>query len=215
MSNITPPNLKFFNELFEINKKLFFIIMVIMFLVIRMLINDILTQSIPNYEELNKEGSMLIFQVFTLLNYIWTPFALLWKFTVISFLIWVMAFVYGFKVSYLKLWQVVMVSEIVFIIPDLIIFLKFSLSSASIKTSEIQNYYPFSILSILNTENIPKKFHYPFKTINIFEAIYIFFLVAGFHHISRRTLKKSFGVIVFGYALFLVLWLLFYILSYR
>jgi hypothetical protein len=215
MSAQNSPKTSYLIDLFDVDKKTFFIIMVLIFLFIRMLMNDIINESIPNYEELNNDGSLLIFQVFKLLNYIWTPFALLWKFTVISFLIWVMAFIYGYKVSYLRLWQIVMISESIFIFPELISFLKFSLFSTDLKTTEIQNYYPLSILSFLDTENIPKKFHYPFKTLNIFELLYAFLLAIGFKHISKRSFENSFYVIVFGYLLFLVLWLIFYIITYR
>jgi len=215
MSSLDSPNSSFVNDIFDVNKKTFFTVMVLLFLIIRMLTNDIINDSIPNYDELNNDGSLLIFQVFKLLNYIWTPFALLWKFTVISFLIWVMAFIYGYKVSYQRLWQIVLISEIIFIFPELISFLKFSLFSTDLKTTEIQNYYPLSILSFLDTENIPKKFHYPFKTLNIFEFLYTFLLAIGFKHISKRSFENSFYVIVFGYLLFLVLWLIFYIITYR
>jgi hypothetical protein len=205
----------YFTELFEVNKKLFFVVLVILFLIIRMLINEIIIESIPNYQELLNDGSLMIFQIFNTLNYIWTPFALLWKFTVTAFLIWSMSFLFGYRVGFSQLWQLAMLSEMVFLLPEIVKFIHLTFSNANLTAIDIQNYYPLSILSFFNTENIPKKFHYPLKSFNLFEIVYVLHLIFGFQYLSKRNLKNAFWVIVFGYVLFFLLWLLFFSLSYR
>jgi hypothetical protein len=202
-------------ELFDVDKKLFFILLTASFILIKFLLNDVILNSIPNHEELTNDGSLFIFQIFNTLHYLWTPFALLWKFTVISFVIWVMSFIFGYKVGFIQLWQIVLVSEVVFLFPEIIKLFRFIVFLPNHTTSEIQNYYPLSTLSFFNTENLPKKFHYPLKTFNLFEIIYGLLLTFGFQMISKRSFKNSLNVIVFGYGLFLLLWLIFYVLSYR
>jgi hypothetical protein len=186
-----------------------------LFLSIRFVTNDLILQSIPGYEKLEAEGSFSIFHIFNTLNYIWTPFALLWKFTLISFLIWTGAFAFGYKTSYIKLWQFVLVAELIFVFPELIKLIYFIQPSDSVTYLDVKNFYPLSLFSLVDQESISPKYIYPLQAINLFEVVYMIFLVLGFHSISRRSIKESFVVILFSYVLFFLLWLLFYILVYK
>lgn len=199
----------------DFDKRLFFLILVILFLSIRFVTNDLILQSIPGYEKLEADGSFSIFHIFNTLNYIWTPFALLWKFTLSSFIIWTGAFAFGYKTSYLKLWQFLLVAELIFVFPELIKLIYFIQPSDSVSYLDVKNFYPLSLLSLVNQESISPKYIYPLQAINIFEVIYVTLLVLGFHTISRRSIKESFIVILFSYVLFFLLWLLFYIVVYK
>lgn len=199
----------------DFDKKLFFLILVILFLLIRFVTNDLILQTIPGYEKLEADGSFSIFHIFNALNYIWTPFALLWKFTLSSFIIWTGAFAFGYKTSYLKLWQFILVAELIFVFPELIKLIYFIQPSDSVTYLDVKNFYPFSLLSLVNQETISPKYIYPLQAINLFEVIYVTLLVLGFHSISRRSIKESFIVVLFSYVLFFLLWLLFYILVYK
>jgi hypothetical protein len=199
----------------DFDKRLFFVILVILFLSIRYVTNDLILQSIPGYEKLEADGSFSIFHIFNALNYIWTPFALLWKFTLISFVIWTGAFAFGYKTSYKNLWQFVLVAELIFVFPELIKLIYFIQPSDSVTYLDVKNFYPLSLLSFVNQESISPKYIYPLQALNLFEVLYVVFLVLGFHSISRRSIKESFVVILFSYVLFFLLWLLFYILVYK
>lgn len=199
----------------DFDKRLFFLILVILFLLVRYVTNDLILQSIPGYDKLESEGSFMIFHVFNALNYIWTPFALLWKFTATAFLIWLGAFAFGYKVPFVRLWQFVLVAEFIFIIPELIKMLVYIKPSDSVTYEEIRDYYPLSLFSMVNPESVAPKYHYPLRAINLFELIYVVFLVFGFHTVSRRTLTESTFVILFSYVLMFLFWLLFYSLVYK
>ncbi|MCL6259088.1 sulfate ABC transporter permease [Aquiflexum sp. TKW24L] len=199
----------------DFDKRLFFLILVILFLLIRYVTNDLILQSIPGYDKLESEGSFMIFHIFNALNYIWTPFALLWKFTATAFVIWLGAFAFGYKAPFVRLWQFVLVAELIFIVPEVIKMLVYIKPSDSVTFEEIRDYYPMSLFSLVDAENISPRYHYPLRAINLFEVIYIVSLIFGFHTVCRRSLAESTLVILFSYVLMFLLWLLFYSLVYE
>jgi hypothetical protein len=199
----------------DFDKRLFFLVLVILFLLIRYVTNDLILQSIPGYEKLESEGSFMIFHVFNALNYLWTPFALLWKFTATAFVIWLGAFAFGYKVPFVRLWQFVLVAEFIFIVPELIKMLVYIKPSDSVTYEEIRDYYPLSLFSLVDPQSVAAKYHYPLRAINLFEVVYIFFLILGFHTVSRRTMAESTIVVLFSYVMMFLLWLLFYSMVYK
>lgn len=202
-------------DIIDFDKRLFFLVLVILFLLIRYVTNDLILQSIPGYEQLEAEGSFTIFHIFNALNYLWTPFALIWKFTLTAFVIWTGGFAFGYKTSFVKLWQFILVAEIIFVFPELIKLLYFIQPSDSVTYLEVKNFYPLSLYNLIDPENILAKFIYPLQVINLFEILYIFVLILGFHTISRRNLKESTLVILFSYIICLLMWLGFFIMVYK
>jgi hypothetical protein len=202
-------------SILDFDKRLFFLILVLFFILIRYITNDLIMQSIPGYEKLESDGSFTLFHIFNTLNYIWTPFALLWKFTLTAFIIWTGSFAFGYKVPFVKLWQFVLFAEIIFVLPELIKMIYFIQPSDSVTYSEIRDFYPLSLFSLIDPEQFAVKYHYPLRAFNLFELVYIFLLVLGFHAISKRSISESLTVISFSYVLFFLLWLLFFILVYK
>ncbi|EKB49685.1 hypothetical protein [Cecembia lonarensis] len=202
-------------SLLDFDKRVFFLILVIFFLVVRFLTNDIILRSIPGYSELEGEGSFTIFHIFNTLNYLWTPFSLLWKFTLTAFIIWTGSFAFGYKVPFMKLWHLALFGELIFLLPEIIKLIYFIQPQEGISFQEIRDFYPLSLYSLFNSVEIPKQYHYPLRSLNIFELIYIGFLTLGFHSISRQKIPTSFLVILGSYVSFFLLWLLFYILVYK
>ncbi len=83
------------NEAIDFDKRIFFLFLVLTFLVIRYLTNTLILEAIPESDRLDAQGDLMFFHIFNTLNYIWTPFALLWKFTVIAFLFWSIGLMVG------------------------------------------------------------------------------------------------------------------------
>lgn len=202
-------------SILDFDKRIFFFILVLFFVTIRYITNDLILQSIPGYEKLEEEGSFMIFHIFNTLNYLWTPFALLWKFTLTAFLIWTGAFAFGYKISFKRLWQYVMVAEVIFILPELFKMIYFIQPSENVSFQEIRDYYPLSLFSLVDSASIPIRYHYPLRAINLFEVIYIYLLTLGFQYLTNRSISTSFFVILFSYVVFFLLWLGFYILVYK
>jgi len=202
-------------ETLDFDKRLFFLVLVTFFFVIRYLTNSLLLESIPDYSRLEGQGDLLFFHIFNTLNYIWTPFSLLWKFTVIAFLFWSIGLMIGFKTKFKELWKFALVAELIFIFPELIRLLVYLDPSSNVTYLEIQNFEPFSALWIVGPQNIDQRYHYPLSVLTIFELFYGVLWVLGYHALSRRSLKESALVVLISYFLPLLIWLGFYIAAYR
>ncbi|OOG72758.1 sulfate ABC transporter permease [Algoriphagus sp. A40] len=202
-------------ELIDFDKRLYFFILVIIFLIIRYLTNTLVLESIPDYENLDQQGGLMFFHIFNMLNYLWTPFALLWKFTVTAFLFWSLGLMIGYKANFKELWKFALVAEVVFILPELLRLLVYMNPSGAVTYSDIQNFEPLSALWIVGPSNVAEKYHYPLSVLNIFELMYGALWVLGFHTISRRTVEESTVVVLVAYFLPLLLWLGFFIGAYR
>ncbi len=202
-------------ELIDFDKRLYFLILVIIFLVIRYLTNTLILESIPDYENVDQQGGLMFFHIFNLLNYVWTPFALLWKFTVIAFLFWSIGLMIGYKANFKELWKFALVAEVIFIFPELLRLLVYMNPSGNVTYLDIQNFEPLSALWLVGPGNVEDKYLYPLSVLNIFELIYGAVWVLGYHTISRRSLEESTLVVLIAYFLPLLIWLGFYIGAYR
>lgn len=203
------------SEAIDFDKRLFFVLLIGIFLTIRYLTNDLILETIPDSERLDAQGDLMFFHIFNTLNYIWTPFALLWKFTVIAFLFWSIGLTIGYKVKFKVLWQFALVAEFIFIFPELLRLLWYMNPTGSVSYLEIQNFEPLSALWLIGPENLEEKFHYPLSVINVFELLYGMAWVLGFHALSRRSVQESIPVVLLSYFLPLLLWLAFYTASFR
>ena len=157
-----PPSLlsQRLQELIDFDKRLYFFVLVVIFLVIRYLTNTLILESIPDYENLEKQGGLLFFHIFNTLNYLWTPFALLWKFTVTSFLFWSIGLMIGYKANFKELWKFALVAEVVFIFPELLRLLLYMNPSGSVTYLDIQNFEPFSALWLVGHGQVDEKYLY-------------------------------------------------------
>ncbi|MFD2035268.1 sulfate ABC transporter permease [Belliella marina] len=202
-------------EAINFDKRIFFVFVVAIFIIIRYLTNEIILEAIPGHEQLSQDGSLTFFHIFNALHYIWTPFALLWKFTLTTFVLWTGSFALGYKISFRQLWTFALVAETIFIFPELIKLFVFLAPSDNVTFQEIKDFYPFSLQHLLDTSEIDRKYLYPLQTINLFEILYWVALTLGVHTYSKRSLKESGMIVLVGYVLMLFLWLGFYILVYK
>ncbi len=202
-------------EATNFDKRLFYVILVLIFLVIRYLTNTLILEYIPENDRLENQGELIFFHIFNTLDYFWTPFSLLWKFTITAFLFWSIGLMVGFKASFKELWKFALVAEVVFIFPELLRLLVYINPAGDVTYLDIKNFEPLSALWIIGPDTIGARFHYPLSVLNIFELIYGAFWVVGYHSISRRSLKESILVVALAYYLPLLIWLGFYIGAYR
>src|SRR5690606_14676448 len=149
MAKTLTPEGQRLKELIDFDKRVYFLVLVFLFLLIRYLTNTLILEAIPDYDNLEARGDFMIFHIFNALNYLWTPFALLWKFTVISFLFWLGAFLIGYKVPYKELWQFALIAEVVFVFPELVRLLVYIAPETGVTYMEIDEYRALSLLSLL------------------------------------------------------------------
>src|SRR5690606_4443544 len=137
------------DEIINFDKWIFFVLLTGLFLIIRYLTDELILQAVPGYRVLEQEGTFAYFHLFNALHYFWTPFSLLWKFTLTAFIIWVGAFMAGYKLPYKDLWQFTMIAEIIFVFPELIRLLRFLLLDHPENFQAVKNFHPLSLFSLV------------------------------------------------------------------
>ena len=167
------------------------------------------------FEFLQDRPEGMVLQIISTLQFISIPLVYLWKFTVIAFLIWIGCFMYGYRVTYLQCWGVVIGAEFIFLIPEILKILYFFTIETDPSYWDIGSFYPFSLMHFFDYYAIDKRWAYPLRALNLFEIIYWFALVAGIHHYARKEKKIVWLIVACSYILIFFLWLWFYVVVYK
>ncbi len=158
------------------------------------------------------EGGYL--DMLSAIQFVTIPVIYLWKFTVIAFVIWVGCFMFGYKVTYSNCWAIALTSEFIFIIPEFIKIIWFTLVVTDPTYNEVRMFYPLSLSNFFEFEDMGKRYIYPLKALNLFEPIYWLLLINGVHAFARKQQKVAVYIVFSSYVLLFLLWLLFYIIVY-
>lgn len=158
------------------------------------------------------QGSLLY--VRSALQYFSIPLIYLWKFTSLGFVIWIGCFLFGYRVTYAQCWGIVAVAEFVFLIPELIKITWFLTVQSDPNYFEIQAFYPFSIMSLVDFHELPTRYAYPFKALNLFEPLYWYVLALGIKHFAKRGMKPAWTIVLAFYVPVFLMWLVFYMIVY-
>ncbi len=158
------------------------------------------------------QGSFLYIR--SALQYFTIPLIYAWKFTVLGLVIWIGCFLFGYRVTFSQCWGIVMLAEFVFLIPELIKIIWFLFIQSDPNYYEIQAFYPLSIMNLVDYQELPTHYAYPFKALNLFEPLYWFVLVLGIQHFTRRGMKPAWTIVLGFYVPVFLMWLLFYIIVY-
>ncbi|MFY0689707.1 MAG: hypothetical protein JXQ90_21230 [Cyclobacteriaceae bacterium] len=205
----------FFENWYQFDSKLFFIILCLLYFAMFMLKRVFIIDEIAAFEILQERGEMWVYDLFFGLQYLSVPFFLAWKFTITAFLIWVGCFMFGYKIFYRELWRWVMFSELIFLIPE---FLKFAwyLGAANDPVYEdIVAFYPLSLINLVDYTSVDHRWHYPLKALNIFEPIYWFTLCIGVLYLGNKRWDISVLIVALSYVVPFLLWLGYYALVYE
>lgn len=159
------------------------------------------------------EGGYL--DILSAIQFVTIPVIYLWKFTVIAFVIWVGCFMFGYKVTYSNCWSIALTSEFIFILPEFIKIIWFTLVVTDPTYNEVRMFYPLSLSNFFEFEEIGKRYVYPLKALNLFEPFYWVMLTNGIHAFARKKLKIAAFIVFSSYVLLFILWLLFYIIVYE
>lgn len=203
------------DEQLDFNRKVFFLVLTVFYVAIRFVSSDLILKSIPGYESLEQEGTFTYFHIFNTMNYLWTPFSLLWKFLLTTFLLWMGSFAWGYKISFNRIWSLVLLAEVIFIVPEILKLFALILFPEHWSLAEMRDLYPLSILSLMDYDQVSKPYIYPLQALNLFELVYVLSLTIGITAILKKGWKASLVIVGTGYVLLFLGWLVFYILAYR
>jgi hypothetical protein len=140
----------------------------------------------------------------------WTGYALIpvilfIKLLVITLSIEIGVILLDYKVSFSQIFRVVLIAELVLIIANIVrntflFFLDFD------TLDEIYNFYPLSILNLINSKSVNIWLVYPLKLANVFTIIYFIVLTNGLSFILRKKPARVLLFSVSTYGLCLLVW---------
>ncbi|MEP0984461.1 hypothetical protein [Ekhidna sp.] len=205
---------RFIEEWFEFNGTGMFLIICLTYIALLFVKRVFIIDSIAAFEILNERGDIWVFDILYAVQYLSVPIFLAWKWTWTTLTIWIGSFMFGYRLHFNQLWKMVMLAEIVFFLPEIVKVLWFTLFYTDPDYNDYMAFYPFSLINLVDYTQINPKWHYPLKSINIFELLYWPVLVLGIYFLSGKKLIISSYIILSTYVLFFFVWLLFYAAVY-
>ncbi|MCG8319052.1 MAG: hypothetical protein MI921_06090 [Cytophagales bacterium] len=203
------------DDLININKWTYFFLLCLATFLLLFIKKSFIESRIAAFEIMEGRGEMGIFHMISALQYLSIPLFYLWKFTVIGFVLWVGCFMFGYKITYGKLWQIVLISETIFLLPDFIKTGWFMFIETDPTYWDIKAFYPLSLMNLFDYRFIETRWHYPLKSINLFEVIYWFILVYLIHLAAKKKISYAYSIVFSTYVLFFFVWLGFYLIVYK
>lgn len=200
---------------FAADKRLLFILLCLITLLLLYVKISMIENETAAFEFLQDRPEGLILKTINAIKFVSIPLVYLWKFTVIAFVIWVGCFMFGYRVSYIQCWGVVIGAEYIFLIPEVLKILWFMFVNTDPTYQDISGFYPLSLIHLVDIDTLDKRWAYPLRALNIFEIIYWFVLVEGIHHYARKDKKYVWIIVACSYILIFFLWLLFYATVYK
>ncbi len=202
-------------EALTVNKWLLFILLCTATFLLLMVKKSFLESGTAAFEVLEMQGEAGILKLISALQFATIPVVYFWKFMIISFLLWVGCFLFGYNISYSRCFQAALVAEFIFLVPETLKIFHFLFLPSDFTLYEINIYYPFSAVLLVDARATDPRWIYPLKAINLFEIIY--WVVLGY--LMQQTLGRSKWIAVALVGLFYVLpflgWLLYYSAVYK
>ncbi|WP_436515247.1 hypothetical protein [Ekhidna sp. To15] len=205
---------QFLEDWFEFNGVGMFIIICLAYIALLFVKRIFIIDSIAAFEVLNERGDIWVFDILYGIQYLSVPVFLAWKWTWTTLTLWIGCFMFGYRLHYNQLWKMVMLAEIFFFLPEIAKVLWFTLFYTDPDYNDYMAFYPLSLINLVDYTQIAPKWHYPLKSINVFEILYWPVLVLGIYFLSGKKLSISAYIVASTYALFFIVWLFFYVAVY-
>jgi hypothetical protein len=212
MSSITDHETKSF---FSADKRLLFLLLCLANILLLYIKIALIENGTAAFEFLQDRPEGTILKVINGLKFLAIPVVFLWKFTVIAFTIWVGCSMFGYRITYVQCWGIVLVAEYIFLLPELVKIVYFMFFVGDPTYHEIRSFYPLAIIQLVDYDSLDKRWAYPLRALNLFEIFYWFLLVEGIHHVARKNKRYVWLIVSCSYILLFMLWLLFYSSVYK
>jgi len=200
---------------FSADKKLTFLLLVIATYLVLYIKIVFLENETAAFEFLADEPEGAVLQAIATVRFISVPLIYLWKFTVIAFVVWVGCFMWGYRVTYSQCWGIAIVSEFIFLVPEIIKILWFFIVETDPTYDDIRGFYPLSLMNLFDYAEIDKRYAYPLRALSLFELAYWYLLITGVHFFARKEKNTAMLIVLSSYVLMFFFWLWFYITVYK
>lgn len=202
-------------SLFAAEKKTTFLLLCVATLLVLYAKKAFVENETAAFEFLEDRPEGGILQLISAIQYFSIPLVYLWKFTVISFVVWVGCFLFGYRVTYSQCFGIAIVSEFIFLVPEILKIAWFLFVETDPTLPDIRAFYPLSLMHFFDYRELDKAYAYPLKALNLFEIGYWYLLVRGVHFFARKQIRIAWIIVLCSYVLLFFLWLLFYVIVYK
>lgn len=200
--------------IFSVNKLYFVLLWILIYFLGAFLTNNYILDNSFYYSSLGSQLSTdRINSVIHLnrkmqwISYFSIPIILLIKWTILSGIIYLGAFLFNQKLLFKDCFHLFLAAEI---IPASVILIKqlyFYLYPPE-SLEALQAFYPFSALQIVDFQKIPVYMIYILQQLNLFEIIYWSFLIIGVKHLTGTSKRISLKIIASSYGIAFCFWML-------
>ena len=193
----------------------YFIFISLATFVVLFLKKNLVEAEIVAFEVLAQEGRMGLIQAINTLQYLTIPVYYLWVFTISGFMVWVGSFMFGYRITYADCWKIVMIGQTVFLLAELVKIIHFLNIPDDITLDQIRAYYPLSLMSLFDYQEINSRWLYPLKALNLFEIMNWIVMIYGVHAAAGKRFNIAAWIVLTSYSLFFLIWLGFYLMIYK
>ncbi len=143
------------------------------------------------------------------MSYVLSPLLYTIKFFVLSICILIGIMLSDLKISFNKVFKIVLVSEIVFLLAIVFKTIYFLFINTSFTIEESQTYYPLSLINYFDSTKLEVWLKYPLQLVNLFELTYILLISSGLSIALRLNYRKSLSIVSLSYLTGLLIWVVF------
>lgn len=162
--------------------------------------------------QLSYERTLFLFDSYkriSWISFIVLPIMLVIKFSLITMTLYIGLFFNELhdQVSLSSVFAVVCASEFVFIIAGLIKLLWFSFFMESFTLTDLNFFYPLSLINLFNPGEVRSYWIYPLQSVNLFHLLYILLLSYGLNRICNVKKEISEKIVLTSYLPVVVMWI--------
>jgi hypothetical protein len=153
----------------------------------------------------NPEQESAVFESLQKWIYLSTAGYLVTKLFIISLILYTALYFVDQQVGFNRIFNVVTLSEFIFLLPAIIKILWFHCEYPSGTLAQWQNMHILSAMSLFGT--VSPDWYYPLQTFNLFEIAYWFLLSFGLSKITTMDYDQSLRIVLFSYVPVLFIWI--------
>jgi len=142
------------------------------------------------------------------LSYALVPIFTLIKCVFLAVCLYVGAFFARKENGFVDFFQIAIRAEFIFLIPILIKIVWFGIFHRNYGLEELSYFFPFSILSLLDRNELSPWNIYPLQILNAFELLYWLFVAYQLKSILNKSLLQNLGFVATSYGVGLLIWVI-------
>lgn len=206
---------KAFKRLLKVKSIVLFIVLSLVAILILWIRIQLVENETIAYQIMQEQGRFGLFSLLNSFKFMSIPFGYAFKLSAIAFILWTGAFLYGYKISFEQMWKIAILGEVVFLLAEFSKIIWLIAVPYDITIWDIKAFYPLSIMSLFDINEIPANWIYPLQSINIFEPLSWLVLVFAIHYTANKKLDYAYAIVFTTYVPAFLMWLIYYTIVYK